>query len=65
VPDSVATALRSTRGWPGVTGSFTFNDSGDLVGKSIVGMVVRGGKFEYLASLVLAHSGDWAERAGK
>jgi branched-chain amino acid transport system substrate-binding protein len=48
LPDSVASALHSLRGWQGVTGSFTFDGAGNLVGRSIVKMVVHDGAFEYL-----------------
>ncbi len=47
-PDSVAAVLHSLRDWGGVTGQFTFDDAGNLVGRSIAKMVVRGGVFEYL-----------------
>jgi branched-chain amino acid transport system substrate-binding protein len=48
LPDSVASALHSLRDWKGVTGSFTFDSAGNLVGRSIAKMVVRDGAFEYL-----------------
>jgi branched-chain amino acid transport system substrate-binding protein len=48
LPDSVAAALHSLRGWKGVTGSFTFDGAGDLVGRPIAKMVVRDGAFHYL-----------------
>src|SRR5690606_16992376 len=47
-PDSVAAALHSLRDWSGVTGKFTFDGAGNLVGRPIAKMVVRGGRFEYL-----------------
>jgi branched-chain amino acid transport system substrate-binding protein len=46
-PARVAEALRGTRGWPGVTGTFTFDDRGELVDKPVVRAVVRGGRFEF------------------
>jgi branched-chain amino acid transport system substrate-binding protein len=49
VPDAVAAALRSGSAWEGVTGTFAFDGQGDLARKSIVMMVVRDGRFEYLA----------------
>jgi branched-chain amino acid transport system substrate-binding protein len=49
VPDEVARSLHAVRGWQGVTGAFSFDDAGDLVDKPVVKMVVRGGKFEYVA----------------
>jgi branched-chain amino acid transport system substrate-binding protein len=51
VPEEVADALRSIEGWPGVTGSHTFQASGDVVDKPIVLNIVRNGAFEYYASL--------------
>ena len=48
VPDEVAAALHAVRGWPGVTGSFTFNNDGDLIDKHLVKLIVRRGRFEYL-----------------
>jgi branched-chain amino acid transport system substrate-binding protein len=51
VPEEVAGALRSIEGWPGVTGSHTFQASGDMVDKPIVLDIVRNGAFAYYASL--------------
>jgi branched-chain amino acid transport system substrate-binding protein len=48
LPDSVARSLHALRGWPGVTGAFTFDDAGDVLDKPVVKMVVRNGRFEYL-----------------
>jgi branched-chain amino acid transport system substrate-binding protein len=48
-PDQVAAALHATRDWQGVTGALTFDAAGDLVDKTVVKMVVRNGRFEYLA----------------
>ena len=48
VPDRVAGALHATRGWAGVTGPFTYDDSGNLQGKPIITITVRDGRFEYL-----------------
>jgi branched-chain amino acid transport system substrate-binding protein len=48
LPDSVASVLHSLRGWPGVTGAFSFDSAGNLVGRPIAKMVVRNGAFEYL-----------------
>lgn len=48
VPDSIAKALHSLHDWRGVTGSFTFDSAGNLVGRPIAKMVVSGGKFVYL-----------------
>jgi len=48
-PEKVAAALHATRGWGGVTGAFTYDENGDLVGRRMVKAVIRGGRFEYLA----------------
>jgi branched-chain amino acid transport system substrate-binding protein len=48
LPDSVAAALHALHDWKGVTGSFTFDSAGNLVGRPIAKMVVRHGAFEYL-----------------
>ncbi|HWK90295.1 MAG TPA: ABC transporter substrate-binding protein, partial [Longimicrobium sp.] len=47
-PAQVAAALHGVRGWPGVTGAFTFDEHGNLSGRRSLKMVVRGGRFEYL-----------------
>lgn len=49
VPYKVADALRSTKGWIGVTGQHTFNEKGDVEGKSIVLKVVRNKRFVSIA----------------
>jgi branched-chain amino acid transport system substrate-binding protein len=49
VPDDVAAALHAVHDWPAVTGNVTFDNHGDLVGKHLVTLVVRHGRFEYLA----------------
>ena len=48
VPDSVAAALNATRAWAGVTGPFTYDGAGNLSGKPITTITVRGGRFVYL-----------------
>ena len=48
VPDRVADALRSVRGWQGVTGSHTFDDNGDVIDKTIWKKTIRDGRFIYL-----------------
>jgi branched-chain amino acid transport system substrate-binding protein len=48
VPDEIAAALHELRDWPGVTGTFTFDEDGDVVGKHLVKLVVRNGRFEYV-----------------
>jgi len=47
VPDRVAVALHATRGWAGVTGTFTFDHTGETIGKRVVPLVVRHGAFTY------------------
>jgi branched-chain amino acid transport system substrate-binding protein len=44
-PDAVAAALRSTTGLRGVTGTFAFDEHGNIVGRSLVTTVVRKGRF--------------------
>lgn len=53
-PDKVAAAMRGLRGFQGVTGAFSFDQSGNLVGMPIRKIVVRGGEFHYLAEAVPA-----------
>lgn len=50
-PDPVQTAkaLREINQWPGITGTLTVEDNGDVTGKVIHKKVVRNGKFEYLS----------------
>lgn len=47
-PEKVAAAMRGLRGYPGVTGAFTFDKDGNLVGMPIRKVVVRDGGFHYL-----------------
>lgn len=47
-PDQVATALRGVRGLPLVTGTFSFDASGELVDSPIRKVVVKGGAFRHL-----------------
>ena len=44
-PDDVADALRATRDWSGVTGTFAFDELGNIVGRSLVTTVVHDGRF--------------------
>jgi branched-chain amino acid transport system substrate-binding protein len=46
-PDDVARALRELAGWPGVTSTFSFDESGEAA-TPVVLSVVRRGRFEYL-----------------
>lgn len=47
VPEDVARALHALKGWPGVTGAFSFDEAGDAA-KPVIFSVVRGGRFEHL-----------------
>jgi branched-chain amino acid transport system substrate-binding protein len=47
-PDKVSAAMRGLRGFRGVTGAFSFDESGNLVGMPIRKVVVRDGAFHYL-----------------
>lgn len=47
-PEKVAAAMRGLRGYQGVTGAFTFDKNGNLVGAPIRKVVVRDGGFHYL-----------------
>jgi branched-chain amino acid transport system substrate-binding protein len=53
VPEDVARALHALKGWPGVTGTFSFDEGGDA-GKPVLFSVVHGGRFEYLPAPALA-----------
>lgn len=46
VPERMAATLRTTKGWPGVTGPHTFDDKGDVQGKQMVLKVVKEGGFQ-------------------
>lgn len=56
-PDRVAASLRGLRDWRGVTGSFSFDRDGNLVGMPIPKIVVRDGRFEYLDGELPAEEG--------
>jgi branched-chain amino acid transport system substrate-binding protein len=47
VPEDVARALHALKGWPGVTGAFSFDEGGDAA-KPVIFSVVHNGRFEYL-----------------
>jgi branched-chain amino acid transport system substrate-binding protein len=47
VPTRVAAALRSTRGYQGVTGTSTYSESGEPVAKRMAKVVVKDGQFVY------------------
>lgn len=57
-PGDIADALHRTEGWKGVTGSFTFDETGALVDMPMQKVVVRGGAFRHLGGV--APSGDLA-----
>ncbi|HLM66867.1 MAG TPA: ABC transporter substrate-binding protein [Longimicrobium sp.] len=47
-PDKVAAAMHRLTGFRGVTGAFSFDEAGNLVGMPIRRVVVRDGRFQYL-----------------
>jgi branched-chain amino acid transport system substrate-binding protein len=47
-PEHVAPMLHQVKDWKGVTGSFTFDERGDLVGREVARCIVRDGEFRYL-----------------
>jgi branched-chain amino acid transport system substrate-binding protein len=49
VPDDVARFLHAMPPWKGVTATFQFDESGDIVAKPIVMSVVKSARFQYLA----------------
>ena len=53
VPVKVAAVLHATRGWPGVTGAYSFDANGDLQDKPLASVAVRDGKFIFAAKLAL------------
>lgn len=55
-PDAVAEALRTMKDWHGLTGAFTFDANGDVVGQSMVKVVVRNRSFAFLDEAALARS---------
>jgi branched-chain amino acid transport system substrate-binding protein len=56
-PDRIAAALHAMHDWEGVTGRVSFDSAGDLTEKEIVKMVVRDGRFAYLADEPAARVG--------
>lgn len=48
-PGRIASTLRATHEWPGVAGPLVLDQQGDAVGKRLVRLVVRGGRFHYVA----------------
>lgn len=57
VPDEVAEALHRLEGWKGVTGTFAFDERGDIPAKPIVVSLVKDGQFGYVTTLASAASG--------
>lgn len=57
VPDEVSKALHALRDWKGVTGTFSFDPHGDIIGKPIVMSVVHNGQFDYQATLAPSKPG--------
>ncbi|WP_051284028.1 ABC transporter substrate-binding protein [Desulforegula conservatrix] len=45
VPADIAHALHSLKAFKGLTGDFSFDENGDVVGKPMIMKVVKGGKF--------------------
>lgn len=50
-PEAVASALRAGPAWKGVTGTFAFDDRGEMVDKPITMSIVDGGRFRYLLEM--------------
>ena len=48
VPDKMADALRATKNFTGVTGLYSFDEKGNLTGRTISVKIVRNGRFELL-----------------
>lgn len=53
-PAAISAAIREMPAWNGVTGPIHFDAHGDLVGRKVVRLVVRGGRFEPLGDATLA-----------
>jgi branched-chain amino acid transport system substrate-binding protein len=47
-PIKVAQTIKSIKNWPGITGSHTFNDQGDVVNKKIIMGIVNKQKFQII-----------------
>ncbi|MEM7582101.1 MAG: ABC transporter substrate-binding protein [Acidobacteriota bacterium] len=56
-PEDVAQALRALDAWSGVTGPFTFDAEGDLVGRAVPKVVVESGEFIYLPEAAASADG--------
>ncbi len=56
-PDRVADALRQMDRYSGLNGAFGFDEKGDVVGKSLVTVVVRDGRFAFLNESRVAQAG--------
>jgi hypothetical protein len=55
-PSIVADTLHHVRAWPGVTGQFTLDSGGYLIGRRMVKVVVRHGRLEYLDEQTLGYN---------
>jgi branched-chain amino acid transport system substrate-binding protein len=53
-PSIIAHTLRTMQTWQGITGSFHFDERGDVVGKSIIRIVVRNKEFAFLEDISFA-----------
>lgn len=49
--EETAKALRTVKQWPGLTGTLTVEDTGDVSGKKIHKKIVKNGEFEYVPIL--------------
>jgi branched-chain amino acid transport system substrate-binding protein len=61
-PDEIARELHALRQWPGVTGPFTFDASGNLVGRHVLEVMVRNGHFQYVPTAAVAEVSTPAAR---
>ncbi len=53
-PDNIAQELHKLHDWPGVTGPFTYDANGNLVGRHVLELVVHNGHFQYVAPPTVA-----------
>lgn len=50
ISDQIAAELRGIKQWPGLTGTLSVEDNGDVAGKIIHKKIVSNGKFEYITN---------------
>ena len=50
VPDNIARTLKSKKGWEGVTGRYSFDKTGNIIGKKILIKRITGGFFKEIKS---------------